>query len=314
MTILLVRDVALEANKIATLEKSKTNINNSNLKNIVAVYNHHDEKIEYMDIDEYIICVLSAEMPTSYGLEALKAQAVAARTYTIFCVNNGKEKSHNADVCTDYRHCQAYKSQEEIIEVFNNNQRSIVRQAVEETHGQIITYEDEPINALYHASSDSKTESAENVWGNKVEYLVSVETPNENSMPGFNSEVEISIEGFYKKLQNYGIKGDFDSKMIKAVKNESGRVKYVVVGKDQNKELTVDGTELRNIFSLRSCSFDITVSEKNIIFSVRGFGHGVGMSQYGAKMMAQQGKNYKEILLSYYSGCQISELNDDRFF
>lgn len=314
LTIMLFRDVIEEKNTSEILVKSAQNTESEKVQELIAVYNHENKEVIHMPLEDYIVCVLSAEMPVSYGLEALKAQAVAARTYTIYCIKNGKEKEHNADVCTDYRHCQAYKSSEEIISVFNQSQASLIRQAVNETEGKIITYEGEPINAVYHASSDKMTENAQKVWGSAVPYLVSVPSENESGMPGFESKLEISLSGFFDKLNYAGYGRNFASDEIYTCKNDSGRVDYISVKTKSGETVNIPGVQIRTIFSLRSCSFDINIENDNVFFSVRGYGHGVGMSQYGAKVMAQSGKTYEQILLHYYADCKIDNLSSYKNF
>ncbi len=301
--------IEYEDNSKEILNKSIKNSENPNITEQIAIYNHSTDNTEFMDLEEYILHVLAAEMPVSYGLEALKAQAVAARTYTLYCIKNGKEKEHNADVCTDYKHCQAYKSDVEILEAFNDMQRSLINQAVEETKGKILTYDNEVINALYHASSDTKTESAKNVWGNDVPYLVSVASPGENSMSGFYSEISLSNDGFFEKLQY--LSNDISRVSPDVSYNSSGRVDVIFMHKKDGEKISIPGTKIREIFSLRSASFDIEFIDNKVVFKVRGYGHGVGMSQYGAKLMAENGKTYEDILLHYYTNCKIADLNTD---
>lgn len=312
MSFILFCDFIREDDGLKKLEPSDKNAESGKVGEMISVYNHETLKTEYMPLEEYIVCVLAAEMPTGYGLEALKAQAVAARTYTLYCIKNGKHS--DVDVCTDYRHCQAFKENEEIVEVFSPTQQSLVRHAVNETAGQIIVYDGEPINAVYHASSDEMTESAENVWGNAVPYLVSVASENESGMPGFESELTLSAEGFCEKLHYAGYDIDFASKSIFTCTNSSGRVDYVKFAQKSGGYVTITGTQMRNIFSLRSCSFDITFEGDKVKFNVRGYGHGVGMSQYGAKVMAQAKCTYEQIILHYYSGCEIHNLSEYGFF
>ena len=188
--LLLCHDAIYEQKATQPLIKSNGSEQSDNIQELISVYDHLSCKVEHMPLEEYIVHVLSAEMPSSYGLEALKAQAVAARTYTLYCTKERKnDHESEADVCSDYRHCQAYKREEEIISAFSPTQLSLIKQAVQETAGEVLTYEGEIINAVYHASSDKSTESAQNVWGSHVPYLVSVPSENESGMPGFESEV-----------------------------------------------------------------------------------------------------------------------------
>lgn len=292
----------------AVLEASESVSESYEVDEVLTVYNHVDEEKMYMSWEDYMICVLSAEMPVSYGLEALKAQAVAARTYTVYCINKEKEKINNADVCTDYKHCQAFKSMEDVKNTFTPEEYSIILRAVSETRGEILEYDGGVINAVYHASSADKTESAENVWGAYVPYLISVPSEGEDSMKGFESEVVITKEGFLEKLAMYGYPiTEPGNCRISAHYNENNRVSYLeLIGE---KNVTIPGTEIRSIFALKSCCFTMMEENGNIKFSVKGYGHGVGMSQYGAKIMAENGKSYKDILSHYYNGCKIEKRN-----
>ncbi|MBQ9941008.1 MAG: stage II sporulation protein D [Clostridia bacterium] len=291
------------------LKKSNSLAGNQQVNELLAVYNHKSGQIMYMPMEEYIICVLSAEMPVSYGIEALKAQAVAARTYTLYCIHNKKESFNNADVCTDYKHCQAFKSMEETKENTNSQQFLDICRAVRETSGEIITYNNETINAVYHACSDKKTEDAVEVWGEEIPYLVSVNSRNENEMPGFESNLIISKEGFIKKLNMSGYDIEYNMRFTLSTSvNSSGRVSTLNIENENGIVNKIKATEIRSVFSLRSCSFKVEIKDDNVYFYVKGYGHGVGMSQYGAKLMAQQGKTYKEILTYYYSGCEVEKI------
>ena len=267
-------------------------------------------QIEEISIDEYLYGVVSAEMPANFELEALKAQAVAARTYTIYQISNNKGKHRDADICDDSTCCQAWISKENRLNRWseqerNNNWKKIVL-AVNSTAGKIITYNNEAINAFFHSNSGGKTELASNVWnsGKNLPYLQSVETSGEDGYSQYSSEVIISKTDLLGKLKiEYpDIRINFDEKEnIKIIDyTESGRVRTVKFG---NTEIA--GTKVRSIIGLKSTNFSIKIDGDNIIFSVTGYGHGVGMSQTGADSMAKQGKKYEEILKHFYSGVKI---------
>ena len=311
LTILLFHDSIKYTEHPDKLSKDFENSESETIDELIAVYDHLNYEVNYIPLEEYIVRVISAEMPISYGLEALKAQAVAARTYTLYCLKN-RNGSHKdgADVCTDYRHCQAYNSPEKIQEVFNPSQNSLFRQAVYDTTGQVLCFEGEVINSVYHASSDGATEDAKNVWGSEVPYLISVKSENENGMSGFYSSISLSFDGFTKKLEYAGYDCKYASKNISTFTNESKRVEYVAINLENGEILKIPGVEMRSIFALRSCSFDISVKGDNVVFDVRGYGHGVGMSQHGAKVMTQSGKTYEQVLLHYYSGCEVKNFKE----
>ena len=267
-------------------------------------------QIEEISIDEYLYGVVSAEMPANFELEALKAQAVAARTYTIYQISNNKGKHRDADICDDSTCCQAWIPKENRLNRWseqerNNNWKKIVL-AVNSTTGKIITYNDEAINAFFHSNSGGKTELASNVWnsGKNLPYLQSVETSGEDGYSQYSSEVIISKTDLLGKLKKEypDIRINFDEKEnIKIIDyTESGRVRTVKFG---NTEIA--GTKVRSIIGLKSTNFSIKIDGDNIIFSVTGYGHGVGMSQTGADSMAKQGKKYEEILKHFYTGVKI---------
>ena len=311
---------ALCTKKIKMIEEKKLQQNEeSNIEEVKHDYSKYGTikllhtssgQIEEISIDEYLYGVVSAEMPANFELEALKAQAVAARTYTIYQISNNKGKHRDADICDDSTCCQAWISKENRLNRWseqerNNNWKKIVL-AVNDTAGKIITYNNEVINAFFHSNSGGKTELASNVWnsGKNLPYLQSVETSGEDGYSQYSSEVIISKTDLLEKLKKEypDIRINFDEKeSIKIIDyTESGRVRTVKFG---NTEIA--GTKVRSIIGLKSTNFSIKIDGDNIIFSVTGYGHGVGMSQTGADCMAKQGKKYEEILKHFYTGVEI---------
>ena len=311
---------ALCTKKIKMIEEKKLQQNEeSNIEEVKHDYSKYGTikllhtssgQIEEISIDEYLYGVVSAEMPANFELEALKAQAVAARTYTIYQISNNKGKHRDADICDDSTCCQAWISKENRLNRWseqerNNNWKKIVL-AVNSTAGKIITYNNEAINAFFHSNSGGKTELASNVWnsGKNLPYLQSVETSGEDGYSQYSSEVIISKTDLLEKLKKEypDIRINFDEKeSIKIIDyTESGRVRTVKFG---NTEIA--GTKVRSIIGLKSTNFSIKIDGDNIIFSVTGYGHGVGMSQTGADCMAKQGKKYEEILKHFYTGVEI---------
>ena len=270
-------------------------------------------QIEEFAIDEYLYGVVSAEMPVNFELEALKAQAVAARTYTVYQISNNKGKHGDADMCDDYTCCQAWISKDDRMKKWNETQRennwNKIVKAVNSTAGQIMTYKGEVINAFFHSNSGGKTEIASNVWsgGKDFPYLQSVETSGEDGYTQYNSEVIISKNDLLEKIKKEykDIQINFNEKeSIKILEyTESGRVKTVKIG---NTEIA--GTKVRSMLNLKSTNFSIRIENDNIIFTVIGYGHGVGMSQTGADSMAKQGNNYEEILKHFYTGIEITTI------
>lgn len=279
--------------------------------NIVKLLHTNTGEIEELNLDQYLYGVVSSEMPANFEEEALKAQAVVARTYTIYKITNGN-KHENADICDDSQCCQAWISKEARFEKWNETERennwSKIVSAVESTKGKIIMYEGKPINAFFHSNSGGKTEIASSVWGGKDEpYLQAVETSGESNYTQYSSELTISKEEFIEKIKQYHSDFEIDflsDNQIEVLEYTEGqRIKKIKIG---NLELA--GTEIRNIFGLKSAKFEILVERENVKFNVLGYGHGVGMSQTGADSMAKEGKNYEEIIKHYYTGVEIVNL------
>lgn len=259
-------------------------------------------------MDEYLQCVVRAEMPASFAQEALCAQAVAARTYTLYKIISGG-KHPEADVCTDATCCQAYLAKEKAAEEWGGEaekNEARIRNAVSVTDGQTMVYGGVPILAVFHAASPGQTRRAGEVWSSDLPYLQSVSSPeNANAIPDYYSRVEVSAQAFRSTfLQAHPeakLSGD-PAKWITGLITAEGcaHVDVVTVG-----GVTVRGVELRQLYGLRSAAFEVDVQNGSIVFFVTGYGHGVGMSQYGAHEMAQQGAGWRDILMHYYSGIEI---------
>ncbi len=262
-------------------------------------------KVSEMALDDYITCVVAAEMPYSFNSEALKAQAVAARSYCMYKIENGSGHE-DGDVCTSYSHCAAFVTEETLNKKYGSAITKKILQkvgaAVKATSGEIITYEGKPALALFHSRSWQKTESSENVWGGKLPYLVSVSTPEADSI----STVTVTDKELKKcfasdsaiKVSVSDSNGNILSEM-----NDSGRQAFLYCNGSRIKAKT-----LRSLLGLRSCSFEFERVGDDWVFTVHGYGHGVGMSQYGANEMAKQGSTYSDILTHYYSGIQIENI------
>ncbi len=264
---------------------------------LIKVYFVEEDTVKEINTAEYLAGVVSAEIPSDFHDEALKAQAVAARTYMNYKINNEIEHKNGAMVCTDYKHCQAWRDLSQSDESFVSR----IKKAVTDTAGQMVRYNNKPINALFFSTSSGKTENCSDVWGNDVPYLISVVSEGEESAPNFMSEYVISSEEAKKKISEQIEGADFSKGLFQnVIRSESGGIKTLDVG-----GVNIKGTKLRNIFELRSTNADIKEENGNIIFTVKGNGHGVGMSQYGAEAMARSGKQYKDILMHYYTDCIV---------
>ena len=266
-------------------------------------------EVEQIDLDTYLYGVVASEMPATFELEALKAQAVVARTYTIYQIKNGS-KHENADVCDSSYCCQAWISKENRMARWEEDKAeeywNKILEAVNNTKGKIIFYEGEPINALFHSNSGGSTEISLNVWGGNFPYFQTVETSGEESYSSYSSEVEISKDDLIKKmLERYSdYKIDFsDNNCINIQEyTSSGRISKISIGNKQ-----ISGVEARSIFGLKSAKFNFEILENSIKFSVLGYGHGVGLSQCGSDVLAKNGKNYEEIIRYYYKDVEIHE-------
>lgn len=267
-------------------------------------------EVEEVKLENYLCHVVSAEMPADYQLEALKSQAIVARTYTMYKIKN--KKHENADICDNSACCQAWVSKEERLTRWEESKRESnwqkIEQSVNETKGNIITYQNEPINAFFHANSGGKTEIPVNVWGGSgLPYLQVVETAGEEGYTQYASEVELTHEEILNKLKEKypDIQIDFSKEEEVQIKEHTDgqRVKTIRFG---NHELS--GVESRTIFGLRSANFEIIKSEGKIKFTVKGYGHGVGMSQTGADALAKQGKTAEEIIHHFYKNIEIKNI------
>jgi len=268
----------------------------------VRVQFHDSGKIETLEMSEYIFSVVSAECPMLYEDEALKAQIIAAATYTRYLMDLNAESEY--DVTTDYNLCQGFIEREEAEKNWGDNAEKYSKRLeslIDETLNLVITYKGKPIFAAYHGISSGATEYAKNVWGNEVAYLKSVESIGDKLSQGYLSEAEFTYAQIDEKLKEQGITGNL-LKTAKLEKTSVGNVLWVKMG-----DKKISGGELGKALGLRSQNFEMTSTDEKIKFTVKGFGHQCGMSQNGANYMAKSGKTYKEILLHYYKGVKIEE-------
>lgn len=315
--LIVVPLIVLKSCNNETPKVKKENIDNIDDIQKVKVYISDQDKVIEMQLDEYVKGVVAAEMPASFEIEALKAQTLAARTYTLLKViknkGNSDEYHKGGDICTNFAHCQAYKNNKQlketwgIVEYYKNLDR--ISKAVDETKDLVITYQDDLINPLFHSTSGGKTENSEDVFQSKLPYLRSVISLGEEASPRYTSKVVLSFDEFKNRLLNQDkelILNKNDIKNIKIINESEGlRVKQIQIGNKVFK-----GTEIRNVFSLNSTNFKISLEKNNIIIKTIGYGHGVGMSQFGANALAKQGKNFNDILTYYYLGTEIKNISN----
>ncbi len=298
---------------IENTQNNMTEINYDIEEKPIKLLHKSDNSIEELGLEEYLINVVSGEMPVDYEFEALKAQAIVARTYTLYQIENSK-KHENADICDDSNCCQAWVSKEKRFERWQENQEEKwekIKDAVYSCAGEIITYEGKPIDAFFHSNSGGKTEIPINVWGgSNFPYLQVVETVGEDEYSQYYSEREFTLQEVEKKMKdNYK---DFsinwnDNDAISILEyTESSRIKTIKIG---NKNIS--GVEARKIFELKSSNFTFEKNGTNIKFKVIGYGHGVGLSQTGSNTLAKQGKNYEEIINYYYKDVKIEKIKNN---
>ena len=268
-----------------------------------------DGAVEELAMDEYLWRVVAAEMPASFEQEALCAQAAAARTYTVRKQLVGTAAHPQADVCTDIGCCQAYITREEARTNWGENADAYeekISRAVSETDGQVILYRGEPIQAVFFSAAAGETLAAVEVWGSEVPYLSGVTSPEGEEVPNYHTQVTVGAEEFRQTIlgayPQADLSGTPEEWLGETEYGSAGNVAAMTIGGAE-----IPGTKLRELFSLRSTSFTLAAGAEELTFSVTGYGHGVGLSQYGANAMAAEGAGWREILTWYYTGVTIGD-------
>ncbi len=281
----------------------------------IKVWDVAKNKLVTIPLEQYIAGVVAAEMPASYHLEALKAQAAAARTRAVSqsAAFSGKGCANHpeADICTDSTHCQAYINETERAEKWGASAQAYearIFRAVMETKGTILTYDGEPITVLYHAVSGGHTEDVQAVFSQSLPYLTGVESKGEESSPKYQTVQSFTHQEaadlLNKAFPGANISPDTVALQVAITeRTATGRAAKVQVG-----DREVLAKDFRAALSLNSTLFTVTATENSITFTQRGYGHGVGMSQAGANAMAASGSSWKDILMHYYTGIQITAL------
>lgn len=304
----------INAEQVPVVEQASPETKDYTYKEYGTIKLFHEKtgEVEELKIDEYLYGVVSAEMPAYFELEALKAQAIVARTYTIYKIINNQGKHEGADICDNSACCQAWITKEDRLARWEESNRedywNRIVTAVDSTAGKIITYEGKPINAFFHSNSGGSTEVPLNVWGGSgYPYLQVVETAGEDAYSQYNSEVELTKAEVIEKIKATHSEVEIDFSAENAIqileRTESGRIKTVKFG-----NVNLSGVEARTIFGLRSANFTVEILEDKIKFTVIGYGHGVGMSQTGADALAKQGSNFEEIIKHFYVGVEIANI------
>ncbi len=285
----------------ATYASNYSDVSNANLDSVatmdsscpeVTVVRANGNQV-ILPLEEYLIGVVAAEMPATFPMEALKSQAIVARTYTL-------KKIKDQQKITDSSSFQSYKDDFELKKLWKDSYDIYyqkIKDAVNSTEGIAIYYEGNYIDAVYHSTSNGKTEDAVYVWGNSVPYLKSVDSIWDKETPSYSKQVSIDFDSVLNLL---GVPKSQNNSLEILARDDSGRVLKLKIG---NKIFT--GVEIRNLLKLRSTDFDLSLDHGYLVITTRGYGHGVGMSQYGASGMAQEGYHYQEILKHYYTGVEV---------
>ena len=314
---------------------------NMNIPQIRLLLSETNEVIE-MSLDDYIMGVIVGEMPVSYDIKALKAQAIVVRTYTLNKILNLPSSHENADMCDNINHCQAYKTKDYALSCWEDNEENEkwnkIKTAVLETSDMVITYKGSLINAFFHANSGGKTEDISNIWGHEsIPYLISVDSDDNKLVDKVKisyvdidrimaekysnyiklaEKIQLNWENNDNTLSgsNIGNTLEENNKLteeeylknnIKILeKNSSGRVSSL-----QISNIVLEGTEVRSLFGLRSTLFEVLIEKDSISFETQGYGHGIGMSQEGANNMASKGATFEDIIKHYYTGVEIEKIN-----
>lgn len=307
LTIVIVPIITLFAagyhkNDVSQSEKESNGITGET----IAVYISKEQKTEEMDFRDYIIGVVAAEMPAVFHSEALSALTCAAATLARKSMENGGDQSlEGAVISTDSAKHQAYMSVDEMKEKWGKDFELYYKKlcnAVDKAIDYSVTYEDELIIAAYHAISPGQTEAAGNIWGKDVPYLISASSDGDKICDKYISEKTVSFEEFKEITEKDGavLSQDKSQWFDAGIYTEAGTLEKIKIG---GKYFT--GAQIRKMFSLRSAAVKIGINSDGVVLLVKGYGHGVGLSQYGADYLAKQGYTWQEILKHYYNGVEI---------
>lgn len=300
--------------KSSSNKQSEVPITDDSVHSItIPLYHKSTGAVEQILLEQYVLQTVAAEMPASFDMEALMAQAVLARTLVIQKMEHTYSKEHpSAPICDDYSHCQAFITLEEMREnwgyKYDENYEKI-KSAVISTIGEIVTYDGVAIQVLYHSTSGGYTEDSQNVFSAAMPYLVSVESPGEESATHYNDTIVFDRDELADKLNKKINDANLNSQTLETQLNinsrfTSGRVEFMQVG-----SMIIEGKTFRYALDLPSANFTISYDKNNVIINTSGFGHGVGMSQLGANAMAKTGDNYKKILSHYYTGTIVEQIS-----
>ncbi len=284
---------SVNTERASTDNTSVNNTTNSSVSEIT-IYRSNGSVIN-LNMTDYLIGVVSSEMPASFNLEALKAQSVLARTYTLKAKQTGKK-------LTDTVSTQSYIDIDQMKNKWGNSFNTYynkIKNAVENTNGEYLSYNGNYIEALYHSTNNGKTESSLDVFGNYYPYLISVSSEYDKNASSYLRTINMPLDTISNKL---GLSLNNDSVISILSYTDGGNIKEININGNN-----FSGKKVRELLSLRSADFDISISDNNANITTRGYGHGVGMSQYGANGMANVGYSYKDILSHYYPGTTLTK-------
>ena len=301
-----------------TTIKQTSQYNNSigNSQDVFKVLNVANNEVMSVSARDYVIGSVCAEMPISFNVESLKAQAIVSYTYAVRLKEQQKlspnDSLHGADFSNDSNKYQAYYTNEQLKNLYGSNYDEYYKKvstAVDEVLGKVIVYSDELIVPVFHSISCGKTENAKNVWGYDIPYLVSVDSSQDIQSTQFEdvktftpNELKARFSSIYSDIYFNDDKNSWIS--VQSV-TDVGTVINVLVG---NK--SISGQDFRNALSLRSSAFEVSYNGDTFTITTKGYGHDVGMSQYGANYLAEDGKTYEQIIKTYYSGVEIVNIDD----
>lgn len=303
-------------NKFSLKDNLSINSNNNEVimigENKAKVYDKETGDINEIDIEDYLAGVVSAEMQANFEIEALKAQAIAARTYYYAKRLDNCKEANGAEICNS-THCQVYMKKEERLAEWPESKReeywNKITQAVKETKNQVLLYNNDIIKyPQFFSTSSGKTENAVDVFSEDIPYLKSTDSLGEEISPRYNESLEISKDNFVNKVNSSYSNTNLDSSNLQESvsvisRTDGGSVKYIKLG-----SINISGTKFRSLFQLNSANFTIELKDSVVVICCKGYGHGVGMSQWGANIMASEGKKYDEILKHYYTGIEIGNV------
>lgn len=282
---------------------------------LITVYNHNTKQLEEMELEEYLVGVVAAEMPAAFNLEALKAQAVVARTYTVNQMlafgGKGCDKHPGADICTDSTHCQAWDGEEKLLAKWPSDEAGInlnkLRDAVRQTAGEVALHDGKLIDAVFHANCGGQTENSEDVWSAALPYLRGKNCPYCDNTRWSKTEVTYTGAEFTQMILPYvsalPVSATGRPLLDAAVRTSSGRIRQLSIAGE-----TVTGRDFRSALKLPSTNVTWQISGENVTFTSKGYGHGAGLCQYGADGMAASGKTYQQIIEYYYTDVFVNPL------